>query len=139
MGASSIGMAGYIGCCTCRLRSLTIMDHPGWRLGTALTGGWIGSATAATSPARAKTSGQPNEKSDAPRDDGKDRGGVAGDLPGRLPALRSLAPTCCRALAARLSRTHPAVPITRNIPDSLLWLEPVQREYWCFLHYPTTH
>ncbi|MCX6627746.1 MAG: hypothetical protein NTW28_08970, partial [Candidatus Solibacter sp.] len=27
------------------------------------------------------------------------------------------------------------VAVTRNIPTWLLWLEPVQREYWCFLYY----
>jgi hypothetical protein len=27
------------------------------------------------------------------------------------------------------------VPVTANIPNWLLWLEPVRREYWCFLYY----
>ena len=27
------------------------------------------------------------------------------------------------------------VPVTANIPSWLLWLEPVRREYWCFLYF----
>jgi len=41
-----------------------------------------------------------------------------------------------RALAGQVA-THAncVVPVTGKIPDWLLWLEPVEREYWCFLFY----
>jgi hypothetical protein len=41
-----------------------------------------------------------------------------------------------RALAGQVA-THAdcVVPITGQIPKWLLWLEPVEREYWCFLFY----
>ncbi len=41
-----------------------------------------------------------------------------------------------RVLAGQVA-THSdcVVPVTGQIPDWLLWLEPVNREYWCFLFY----
>ena len=143
MGASvSIGMAGYIGLFVIAvfgpywLAWITLAWAPA---GIALTGGWIGSAIGGYLTGKsAKTSGQPNEKSDAPTRTMEKIAAVSPVifLAGFLLFVSLGTHMLLRALGgAIVPQSNCVVPITRNIPDSLLWLEPVQREYWCFLHY----
>ena len=109
-------------------------------IGPALAGGWLLS----------KVGGYLWEKSD------KAKGGPAGEASsGKARALELLAKVApvlslagsllfvslgthllLRALAGGVAvHSNCVVPVTTKIPDWLLWLEPVEREYWCFLFY----
>ena len=142
LGAStSIGMAGWIGLFVLAvfgpywLAWVTLAWVPA---GIALAGGWIGSAIAGyLSGKSAKTSGQPDEQ--------KDKSTRTMELVGRFAPIVFLAGfllfvslgthMLLGPLAGKVNLESNCIdPITTPIPSWLLWLEPVQREYWCSLH-----
>jgi hypothetical protein len=103
--------------------------------GPVLAGGWLVS----------KAGGYLWDKSD------KTKSGAPGDGGGTTRALMLLsriAPVLSLAvslllvslgthllLRALVGPVDCSVPVAASIPGWLLWLEPVQREYWCFLFY----
>jgi hypothetical protein len=144
LGASvSIAMAGWIGLFVLAvfgpfgLAYVTLFWAPA---GAALAGGWVLSGLGGY------LSGK-SEKTKAGRpEEGADSHTRALELLAKVAPFLFLAGfllfvslgthLLLRALAGAVA-THAdcVVPITTKIPDWLLWLEPVEREYWCFLFY----
>ncbi len=140
LGASvSIAMAAWLGLIVLAvfgpywLAWVTLRWAPA---GAALVGGWLLSGVGGYLSGKShKTKGGPPEEGA----DSKTRG---------LELLAKVAPVLFLAgfllfvslgthllLRALSDPVDCLVPVTRNIPHWLLWLEPVQREYWCFLYY----
>ena len=140
LGASvSIGMAGWIGLFVLAvfgpywLASVTL----GWvPAGVALAGGWVASAIGGyLSGKSSKTAGQPNEQADTPTRAMELLASVSPVifLAGFLLFVSLGTHMLLRVLGGALACI--TVPVTRPMPSWLLWLDPVQREYWCFLYY----
>ena len=140
LGASvSIAMAAWLGLIVLAvfgpywLAWVTLRWAPA---GAALAGGWLLSGIGGYLSGKSeKTKGGPSEEGA----DSKTRA---------LELLAKVAPVLFLAgfllfvslgthllLRAVSNPVDCMVPVTRNIPHWLLWLEPVRREYWCFLYY----
>ena len=140
LGASvSIAMAGWLGLFVLAvfgpywLACVTLRWAPA---GAVLAGGWILSGVGGYLSGKSeKTKGGPPEEDT----DGKTR---AFELLAKVAPFLFLAGfllfvslgthLLLRAVAAQFDCT---APLTSGIPDWLLWLEPVRRDYWCFLYY----
>jgi hypothetical protein len=139
----SIAIAGWLGLFVLAvfgpywLAIITLRWAPA---GAALVGGWVLSGAG----------GYLSGKSE------KTKGGPSGEAPeGKIQALDLLAKVApvlflagfllfvslgthllLRQLAGPVvTHANCVVPVTGEIPKWLLWLEPVEREYWCFLFY----
>ncbi len=143
LGASvGIGMFAYIGLFVLAVFGpywvawLTLAWAPA---GIALAGGWIASAIGGyLSGQSAKISGQPNEQADTPTRAMELIAQVSPIvfLSGFLLFVSLGVHLLLRMLAGPVTPRADCVdPITARIPAWLLWLEPVQREYWCVMHY----
>lgn len=140
LGASvSIGITACIG-----LGALAVMGPylVAWATlrwapaGAALAGGWVLSGLGGYLSGKSeKTKGGPNDEE-------------SGGTTRALELLATVAPFFFLAgfllfvslgthllLRALVDPVNCLVPNTANIPGWLLWLEPVRREYWCFLYY----
>ena len=104
--------------------------------GAALAGGWMLSGLGGYLSGKSeKTKGSPNV-------DGADGKIRALDLLAKVAPVLFLAGFLLFVslgthllLRALVAEVDCLVPVTANIPSWLLWLEPVRREYWCFLYY----
>jgi hypothetical protein len=144
LGASvSIGMAAWLGLFVLAvfgpwwLASVTLFWAPA---GAALAGGWVLSGLGGY------LSGKSEKTKGGPPEEGADSKTRALELLAKVAPFLFLAGfllfvslgthLLLRALAGAVG-TQPdcVVPVTGMIPKWLLWLEPVKREYWCFLFY----
>ena len=144
LGASvTIAMAAWIGLFVLAvfgpywLASITLLWAPA---GAALAGGWVLSGLGGY------LSGKSEKTKGGPPEEGADSKTRALELLAKVAPFLFLAGfllfvslgthLLLRALAGQVA-THSncVVPVTGKIPDWLLWLEPVKREYWCFLFY----
>src|ERR1035437_1449698 len=144
LGASvSIGMAAWLGLFVLAvfgpwwLASFTLFWAPA---GAALAGGWVLSGLGGY------LSGKSEKTKGGPPEEGADSKTRALELLAKVAPFLFLAGfllfvslgthLLLRALAGAVG-TQPdcVVPVTGMIPKWLLWLEPVKREYWCFLFY----
>jgi hypothetical protein len=144
LGASVfMGMAGWTGL------SVLAVFGPYWlacvtlgwaQMGIAMAGGWIANGLVwSLSGKGAKTAGgRPEVKADRQTRVLAVVGGAAPlvFLAGFLLFISLSTHLLLRAVVGtEATRANCVVPVTGAIPDWLLWLEPVQREYWCFLYY----